>query len=161
MPRVCTVCSHEDRAGIDSALLAGDTLRNIAKRTGTSPTALHRHKEEHISTLLLKAQKVEEIAQADHLLDQVKAIQARTLSILDRADNARDLKTALAAIRETRGNLELLAKLTGDLDERTQINIMQNPQFVQLQEVIVAALAPYPEAEEAVLAALETVPDDG
>jgi hypothetical protein len=159
MPRTCTVCSHEDRAGIDSALLAGDTLRNIAKRTGTSPTTLHRHKEEHISTLLLKAQEVEEMARADNLLDQVKAVQARTLSILDRADNAGDLKTALAAIRETRGNLELLAKLTGDLDERTQINF--NTQFVQLQEVIVEALAPYPEAEEAVLAALEAVPDDG
>jgi len=161
MPRTCSICSHEDRAGIDSALLTKNPLRGIARRFAVSEDALFRHKKDHISTLLLKAQEVEEIAQADTLLDQVKAIQTRTLSILDRADGAGDLKTALSAIRETRANLELLAKLTGDLDERTQINIMQNPQVVQLQSVIVEALAPYPEAEEAVLAALEAVPDDG
>jgi hypothetical protein len=42
-------------------------------------------------------------------------LQNRALSILDRADESGDLRTALSAIREARSNLELLAKLLGEL----------------------------------------------
>ena len=51
MPRVCTVCQHPDRCAIDEALVRGQSLRNIAKRCGTSVTALFRHKD-HIPTAL-------------------------------------------------------------------------------------------------------------
>lgn len=45
MPRKCTICEHPQRSEIDAALAAGDPLRNIAKRFGTSTAALSRHKE--------------------------------------------------------------------------------------------------------------------
>ena len=42
MPRTCTVCSHEQRKKIDTALLAGITLRTVADRWSVSKTSLIR-----------------------------------------------------------------------------------------------------------------------
>ena len=44
MPRGCSICQHPQRPVIDAALAAGEALRNIRQRCGTSTTALHRHK---------------------------------------------------------------------------------------------------------------------
>jgi hypothetical protein len=62
---------------------------------------------------------------------------------------------ALSAIREARGNLELLAKLLGELDERPMLNLNISPEWLELRAVIVEALEPYSEARGAVLSALE------
>jgi hypothetical protein len=50
--------------------------------------------------------------------------------------------------------LELLAKLLGDLDERPQINVLVAPEWIQLRTTLLEALRPYPEARTAVLTAL-------
>jgi hypothetical protein len=56
MPRPCSICTHSQRHAIDAALTAGEALRNMAPRFGTSVTALHRHKHEHLSIPLTQAQ---------------------------------------------------------------------------------------------------------
>src|SRR5712691_3644271 len=48
MPRRCTICDHPQHHAIDHALVAAEAFRNISKRFGTSTTALHRHKHEHL-----------------------------------------------------------------------------------------------------------------
>jgi hypothetical protein len=48
MPRPCSICTHPQHQVIDQALTAGETFRNMAPRFGTSVTALHRHKHEHL-----------------------------------------------------------------------------------------------------------------
>jgi hypothetical protein len=155
VPRSCTVCTHEARKEIDRALVAGEPFRNIAERFGTSAAALHRHKADHLPVKLTKAREAEEVAQADDLLSQVRDLQARALAILDKAEAAGELRTALSAIREARGNLELLAKLLGELDDRPQINLTISPEWLELRAVIVTALEPHPEALRAVVGALE------
>ena len=45
-------------------------------------------------------------------------LQERALTTLVRAEEAEELNVALQAIRQARGNLELLAKLLDELDER-------------------------------------------
>jgi hypothetical protein len=107
----------------------------------------------------LKAREVEEVAQADDLLDQVRDLQAHALDILERAEKAGDLRTALAAISQARGNLELLGKLAGELDERPMVNLNFSAEWLELRAVIVGALEPHPEARGAVLRALESVGD--
>ena len=70
------------------------------------------------------------------------------------------LRTALAAIRDVRGNIELLACLLGELDERPVINLTLSAEWLELRGVIVAALEPHAEARESVLRALESA-DNG
>jgi len=161
MPRRCTVCDHPQRQRIDKAVVSGGPYRSVAKRFGLSESAVYRHKTEHLPAHLLKAREVEEAAQADDLLEQVRNLQAHALDILERADNAGDLRTALAAISQARGNLELLGKLAGELDERPQVNLNISPEWLELRAVIVGALKPHPAAHTAVVKALEGVGSSG
>jgi hypothetical protein len=155
MPRRCTVCDHPARHSIDEALVTGAPYRSVAKRFERSESAVYRHKTEHLPAHLLKAKEVEEAARADDLLDQVRNLQAHALDILERAEKAGDLRTALAAISQARGNLELLGKLAGELDERPVVNLNVSPEWLELRAVMVGALEPYSEARGAVLSALE------
>jgi hypothetical protein len=101
------------------------------------------------------ARAAEEVAEADDLLGQVQDLQARTLAILEAAEGSNQHRTALSAIREARSNLELLAKLLGELDERPVVNLNVSPEWLELRAVIVGALEPYHEARGAVLRAIE------
>lgn len=44
MPMTCTVCRHNDRKGIERALIRGDSLRDIARHHQTSKDAVQRHR---------------------------------------------------------------------------------------------------------------------
>jgi transposase-like protein len=150
MPRPCTVCAHSDLDAIDAALVAGGSLRDIARRFGLSKDAVARHRDEHLPAALTEARDAEDAARADDLLAQVRQLQVRAHRILDRAEQTGDLRTALGAIREARGNLELLAKLLGELNDQPTVNVMVSPEWVSIRTVIIAALGPYPEARAAV-----------
>jgi hypothetical protein len=74
------------------------------------------------------------------------------LRILQQAEDAKDHATALAAIRECRRNLELIAKLTGELDQRAAgetpgapvtINVLYAPMVPKQQtaEMLLPAIA--------------------
>ncbi len=116
MGRRCSICLHADRESIDSSLIRGEPLRSIAARHGLSATALHRHKNAHLPKALARAHEVEEIVQADSLLEEVGALLARTDTIYAESVANGDMRLALSAIREKRGCLELLGKVTGELD---------------------------------------------
>jgi hypothetical protein len=157
MPRRCTACDHPERHSIDEILVTGAPYRSVAKQFELSESAVYRHKTEHLPTYLLKAREAAEVTQADNLLNQVRSLQTHVLDILERAEKAGDLRTALAAISQARGNLELLGKLAGELDERPVVNLNVSPQWLELRAVIVGALEPHPAAHTAVLRALESV----
>jgi hypothetical protein len=159
MPRRCTVCDHPQRHSIDEALVSSASYRSVAKQFGLSDSAVYRHKTEHLPAHLLKAREVEEVARADDLLEQVRHLQAHALDILERAEKTGDLRTALAAISQARGNLELIGKLAGELDDRPVVNLNVSPEWLELRAVIVGALEPHPAAHRAVLRALEGVGD--
>ena len=98
MPRTCTVCAHEDAVLINEALVVqGQSNRAITRQYALSKDAIRRHRE-HIPELLLKASQAMEVAEADALLDQVRDLQQHALDILNKAEEAGELRTALAAI---------------------------------------------------------------
>ncbi len=154
MARTCTVCIHEDRPAIDAALVAGQPYRQLSARYGTvGRMALLRHKADHLPAHLAKAQEAQEVAQADDLLKEARALRAKAYSILLRAEQEGDLRTALAGIREARGCLELMAELEGRLS-RQPVNVIMLPEWQALRAALLAALAPFPEARAAAAAAL-------
>lgn len=161
MARPCSVCSHPERGAIDAALVAGGSFRDIAGQYRISKSALARHKDSHIPSALAQAREAQEVAQADNLLGQVRDLQARALGILARAEKTGNLRVALGAIREARGNLGLLAKLLGELQQEGTVNIILAPEWVELRTVILTALTPYPDARLAVAHALEDSHDKG
>ena len=155
MPRSCTVCRHDEAHLINVALVQRDPYRNIAERYGLSVGSLSRHAKDHLPGLLAEAKRAVEVAEAGDLLSRVEALHARTLAILEAAEGTGELRTALSAIREARGNLELVGRVTKELDERPALNLYFSPEWLELRAVIVGALEPHPEARGSVLRALE------
>lgn len=157
MPRRCSVCAHPDTLAIDTALVGGDTLRNVSLQHGVSAAALHRHRKAgHITETLRNATEAAEVANGDALLDRVQNLERRAMAILDRAEKDGSFGVALHAIREVRSTLELLAKLVGELDSGGVSVVIQSPGWVEVRAVVVTALEHHPEARAEVAAALKT-----
>jgi hypothetical protein len=103
---------------------------------------------------LARAQQARDIAHGDDLLGQLQLLQSHTLAILSRAEQTGQLSTALLAIREARNNLELLAKLMGELQDVQPPNVLLAPEWLTVRSILLAALARYPEARQDVAARL-------
>ncbi len=155
MPRTCTVCRHDEAHAINVALVQRDSYRTIADSYGLSETALKRHGKDHLPELLVKAKNAVEVAEADDLLSRIEALHSRTLAVLEAVEGTEQHGTALAAIREARSNLELIGRITRELDERPTVNLYMNPEWLELRTLIIGSLEPHQEAREAVLKALE------
>lgn len=156
MPRRCTVCTHSEREEIDAALVAAsDSLRAIAGRFGVSRSSLMRHRDKHLPEALVLAQEAQEIAHADDLVAQMQSLQRRTLKILTKAERGHNIQGTSSIIGQARRNIELLGKLMGELQQEGTVNIVLAPEWMELRTVILAALAPHPDARLAVARALE------
>lgn len=115
MPRTCTICNHSRRDEIDQLLVSGVTFRTISRKYAISEDALKRHKKSHLPKTLMESRHAEIVMNADNILLQMQELCDKTNRILDAAIDAGDTRTALAAIREARGNNELISKLIGQL----------------------------------------------
>lgn len=120
MPRICSVCVHPMREYIEEELLRNTPLRDVAQRFGLSATALCRHRQKHLPEELAYAEEAKTVARASTLLEQVQQLRDRALRLLDRAERAGDLKTAVQAVRATREVLTLLGQVAALAQEKTQ-----------------------------------------
>ena len=137
MPRTCTVCGHPELTRINYDLLSPtDSFRIIAGHYGLSSTALQRHKAKHLPVALSFARDSLKAEQAESVLELGKRLRTEALEILDRAKAAGQLETALKAIREVRGILELLAKLEGAIDDRGS-NRPQRVEVVYIEKQLI------------------------
>lgn len=155
MPRTCTVCGHPKRNVIDASLVEGiGTYRGLAVLHGVSPSALRRHRADHLPQALMRARSLDEIATAESLAEQVRALRDRTLRVLAQAEADNDSKTQLSAIRELRALAELEAR--GAERSATVIQISVVEQYVLRLIEIVREFVP-PERLEAAIARIEHV----
>jgi hypothetical protein len=163
--------------------ISGESFRQIAADFGYSETALRRHLSGHLNLDLSEvhqamAQAKEEalaevhqrelegirndaqegmaarLQNAANYLDQLKELRSRAASLLDRADGSEDLKACGVFLRELRELIRLMGELEGRLASQPQINILINPQWIELRTLIIKALEPYPAAREAVIHAI-------
>ncbi len=155
MPRACTVCEHPSRGAMDKALAGGASNRSVASLYDVSEASVRRHKGKHLPALVPKAQEKEDVREALDVMRQLKAINAASLAILKDAREQGKQGTALQAIDRIHKQIELQAKLLGELDDRPQINVLVSPEWLQLRATIVTALEAHPQARGAVLRAVE------
>lgn len=131
----CACCAHADRDAIDLAIAGGQSQRATAEKYGVSRGSLARHAKLHIPATVKKAAEQAEADRGEDLYREVSALHAKTLGILDDAlaasENApawarrkAQPELALRAIREARANLELMARLQGDLDDGAAVTVV-------------------------------------
>ena len=166
MPRNCSVCNNPDRESLERELINGTSYRDISRRFGATKDSIARHRA-HLPKSLVKGHEAEQVARADNLLSDVRAgtdrserLYALAEEILVRALEAKDLKTALAAItsgvnvmREGRAYLELRAEITGELGGNKPtpplfgLPGLQQPGAVNIERMTVLAMPKTLEAE--------------
>src|SRR5713101_2096457 len=118
MPRTCTICPHPHRDEIDRRLLDGAPLRNIAKQFSVSSASLFRHNK-HISKTLSNSRQEAEILRADGLMEHPNHLTAEAARLKQKAEQAKDYRTALAGVREMSRLAELGMRLAVEVQERT------------------------------------------
>jgi DNA-binding transcriptional ArsR family regulator len=150
MPRPCTVCTHRERLSIDQALVAGRSTYDLAAAYGLSPDALSRHFAAHVPEHLKKARQDGDTQQALDIVKQLKAINMATLTVLNDARLAGQPDLVLRAADRVQRQLELQAKLLGELDDRPRLNVILTPEWLTARAALLAALQPYPDARVAV-----------
>jgi hypothetical protein len=181
MPRPCTVCTHPERAAIDKSLAGNESNRDVSIRFGPSIPALQRHRAHHLPIVLARAQRraeqrqdaahadavgtvahereEREQAQALDVIQQLRVVNQVSVAILHEARQAGDRDTALRAIDRITKQIEVQARLLGQLEEsRTEINIVVHPQWIALRSTLISVLCEFPDAQAAVIARLAPQP---
>lgn len=167
--RPCTVCNHPERQEIDKALVSGTVYRKLSETYGLTASSLCRHRKGHIPAQVAKAfeatevsraaelvredqnHKAAEVGQAIDVVRQLKAINAACLEILQssRADGKHAI--SLKAVDRIHRQIELQARLIGELQEAgPQVNVLVAPEWQEVRVNVLQALAPYAEARAAV-----------
>jgi hypothetical protein len=165
----CQGCNHLERVRIERLLAAGGSIKGVARKFAIDYHALRRHWRNHVSAEACAAY----IAGAGATKDQLEELVAdESLALIDHYRIVRGAlyKGFSAASELGDGNsLALLAgrlhenfrdcgRLTGELQRgpllNIQNNVLINPDCTRAIARIVSAVAPYPEAREAVIAAL-------
>ncbi len=133
-------------------MLAGESLRSIAGRTGLSHSSISRHKLGCLPDDLIKARNTNKILEADFLLAKASKLLRSVEKVLDAALLTGNATTVLSATREARPTLILLSTLAG----RTKPAPADSHQsvFRALRDGLLKALEPYPAARVAAAAAL-------
>jgi hypothetical protein len=155
--RQCSVCSHTESFEINEALVVEKkSNRAVARQYDLHHDSVRRHKE-HIPELLVKASEHTEEFEADSILLRIEALERETLDQLKalKEEDEPNRRTILFAIREQRSNIELIARVRQIINDAPQVNILISS---HVQQVIIDALYPYPDAKQAVadsLASLE------
>lgn len=93
-------------------------------------------------------------AKLSTLLQQVQGQRAGFALELVETKHADPRELVLKTAARLQGQLELLGKLLGELDERPTVNVLVLPEWAAIRGAMVKALRPYPEARQAVAVAL-------
>jgi hypothetical protein len=164
----CQGCNHPERVRIERFLATGAAIKGAARKFAIDYHALRRHWRNHVSAEA-RATYIAGPAAAKDQLEEIVADESLGL-----IDHYRIVRGALykgfsAAAELGDGHaLGLLAgrlhenldcgRLTGELQRgpllNIQNNVLVNPDYTRAIARIVSAVAPYPEAREAVIAAL-------
>ena len=111
MGRPCSICTHPERAALDSALVNGTPRTRLEAAYGVTEQALARHEAKHLPLTLVRAANGAEDARAVDLLDQAKRLQVETWQVLEAAKAEGNLAGVLAAVDRAQKGLALLGAM--------------------------------------------------
>jgi hypothetical protein len=170
----CTVCRHPERFRVELAMAAGVALQALGRKYGLNRRALDRHSRNHVTEerraqLVAGPVKLHELAERAaemgmSLVDYTNLVLSVLLTQFTAAGEAGDrVGTAMLAWRVTEV-LRLQATLTGDLQRAGAVVtnntlVLASPVMAELVGLLERSLEPYPEAAEAVLAAIRQFRD--
>jgi hypothetical protein len=171
---VCTICKHENRVLIEQTRIAGASLDSIALKFGCSRDAVHRHMANHVPEDLLAQYladaPIKELAQRAaaegiSVLQYLSLIRSTLMNEFQLAAAVHDRHATSALAGRLNEVLRSIGSISGELGDMARsitingdvVNVMNHPQLANLQANLLRALAPFPAAREAVIAALRAM----
>lgn len=121
----CSLCSHQERAKIDKALINGASKLSIARQYGVHRTTVARHIS-HLSQKLAKRAQEREDGYLDGLLDEIKddrRIMTEAIDALRGPDGRIKESNAhkiARMVRERRAGSEFIGRAVGILGQKPQ-----------------------------------------
>ena len=141
-------------------------MNALAKRYQLGSDALGRHARNHLPPqlrarliagpdLAIDLDRLRE-TESQSLLVHLVSLRHRLFATLDVAEELGDGRMLSTRSSQLHKNLEITGRLLGDLavGHSSVTNILISPQYVELRHALVAALAAFPEARQAVAAVL-------
>ena len=174
----CTICRHEHRTLIEATRVAGASLDTVSAKYGVSRDALHKHMKNHVDDDLrseyLAAVPLEELAvraaqEGLSVLLYLSLIRATLVRQMQLAASVNDRNGTATIARTLNETLRQIGQITGEMGALAasnitihgNINVLNHPQIANLQANLLKALAPFPEARNAVIAAAPDTPAPG
>ena len=154
MGRVCTICSHPARDNIEAALIRRVPYRTMEDRFKVTHGPLSRHTNDCLAEDVQQALREYRAKNGVKVLSKLSTMIDRLDAFLDKAEADENALEFRAVASEWRKQLELIAKLQGELAQEGTVTIINNPEWVELRTAILVALEPHPEVREDVLKAL-------
>ena len=162
-PRVnrCLVCKDGRCGQIDDALSA--TRVNVSALARQFDYPLHQMKRHRDNCLpLRRPAEVAQVApssepepEADDIAGQINSLFRKSKRLLDRTEKTGSVREVAAVMKECRNSIETMAKLAREVDQVAKVNVFASPAWLKVQGRIVAALDDHPDAQLAVLKALD------
>ena len=165
----CRGCNHPERVRIERLLAAGASIKGAARKFAIDYHALRRHWINHVSAEARAAyiagagatkDQLEEIVTDESLalIDHYRVVRAALYKGFGAASEIGDSNSLALLAGRLHENFRDCSRLTGELQHGPLLNIQNNllisPDYTKAIARIVSAVAPYPEAREAVIAAL-------
>jgi transposase-like protein len=158
---------REDRAQIELDLACGKSIKALARKYDLHEQSLYKWREKlppqlraaYLAQYLAPGADLEQIktVESEGLLKSLAMQRARLFMEQDKAiedGNGQLVATLSNAIHR---NLELVGRYLGEMQAhstQTTISVLVSPEYLQLRNALIRALAPFPEARRAVAATL-------
>jgi hypothetical protein len=165
----CQGCKHPERVRIERLLAAGASIKGAARKFAIDYHALRRHWRNHVSAEArgsyvtgagASKDQLEEIVADESLalIDHYRIVRGALYNGFSAAAELGDGNSLALLAGRLHENFRDCGRLTGELQRgpllNVQNNVVVNPDYTRAIARIVSAVAPYPEAREAVIAAL-------
>lgn len=172
----CAICKHPEKWRIELLRAGGAGIDALAAKFDVSRDCVHRHWRLHVSAEMKAgylcgpaelATLAERAAiEGDSVLDYLRLCRTVLTGQLAAMTEAGDGRGAAYVAGQLTRTLEAIARVTGEMGElaRSTININGNvsiltdsPAFARVQATMLRALADFPDARGAVVAALRSL----
>ena len=165
----CQGCNHPERVRIERFLATGAAIKGAARKFAIDYHALRRHWRNHVSAEARATyiagpaaakDQLEEIVADESLglIDHYRIVRGALYKGFSAAAELEDGHALALLAGRLHENLRDCGRLTGELQRGPLLNIQNNvlvdPDYTRAIARIVSAVAPYPEAREALIAAL-------
>ncbi|MGB8841383.1 MAG: hypothetical protein WCC64_09930 [Aliidongia sp.] len=155
MARHCSICIHPERDVIEAALMgAGSILAQIGIQYGVTVSSLGRHRDRHIPAAMVKHAEILDELRAEQLVARATEMFRAIQTQIPVAAKAGDHKAVAMLAGQGTKICQLLMKRFDQMPPERSVNIVASVEWKGIQDAILRALDPFPEAKRAVATAL-------